>query len=408
MNCYSEHISRLAPDFQRLEFSPQTPVRTSFNQEDFYTDSTAFLQGETNRELFREAHDDIQMFTDTDESCLYPDEYNWMLRQMEKYMPGSETEETRKKLRNVSELANEALYTDGHEPLSPPLKALDMLNIENLLQWKQSQDRKHERFMMQEQILQHRDCKAFLLMNDLKAKTWRASYTDHAMLSVQPKFDSHLRPYKPVVKLAAKRTVKNREKKPDCWHFMRGHCKRGKYCDFNHDRKNAYPDACKVFLGGLPFHTSEESLKQQLLDQGFNVMNQLKIYGGFCPQVCLANIAEARRLITGGSIMIGGTNVDVRSYKAFTKKNQKKLEDVSRRSVFLGGLRKGTTSVMIKKKLESLGFKVMNYPLTKERFSPQVTLESVEQAQRLVKMLKVPINGALVDIRPYTSVGAKD
>jgi len=77
---------------------------------------------------------------------------------------------------------------------------------------------------------------------------------------------------------------------------------------------------------------------------------------------------------------------------------------MSRRSVFLGGLCKGTTTQMIKKELELLGMKIVNYPLIKAGFSPQVTMATTEQAQKLVNMVKVEINGTLVDIRPYTGV----
>jgi len=228
---------------------------------------------------------------------------------------------------------------------------------------------------------------------------------EHMVRQRKQKFNNKLRTCENVVKPAKQRTVKYRGKKPNCWHYTLGHCRRGKYCDFNHNIKNTYPDSCKVFLGGLPFDITAASLKQQLLDQGYNVVNSLKVYRGFCPQVCLATTAEAAKLITVGSIKIGDLNVDVRSYKAFTKKNEKQLQDVCRRSVFLGGLRKGTTTVMIKKELEVLGFKVVNHPRAIKSFSPQVTVATAKQAKRLVKMVKVQINGTHVDIRPYTGTG---
>jgi len=198
------------------------------------------------------------------------------------------------------------------------------------------------------------------------------------------------------------------EKKADCWHFIRGHCKRGKYCDFSHDSRQCYPDSCKVFLGGLPFHITEAALRQKLSEKGFNVVNKPKVFGGFSPQVCLASADEAKRLIKERSIMIEGMDVDIRPYQAFTKKNKDKLLDVSRRSVFLGGLAKGTTTQMIKKELECLGLKIVNYPLVKAGFSPQVTMATAKQAQTLVNMVKVQINGTMVDIRPsrpYTAFG---
>jgi len=49
------------------------------------------------------------------------------------------------------------------------------------------------------------------------------------------------------------RVAKHQEKKiADCWHFIRGYCKRGKWCNFSHDGKLCYPDSCMVFLGNLP------------------------------------------------------------------------------------------------------------------------------------------------------------
>jgi len=409
MNSYPEHISLTIPEYQRLELGTQTAMSARLKWEessyaDYHT-SKVFRQEMTTKELFRKTYEDIQMLKNANDVSFYPNEYDWMLKQMNNYMPRNETEDTLKRF-SFCELADKTSNTQGNNDGTPTNQVLDMLDIDNLLQWKQFQDRKHERFMQQEQVLQDRERETFFLMNNLKKKT--LSYTEHLMPAGKPKFDAKLRPFKTVAKVKGKRAVKNRERKPNCWHFMRGHCKRGKYCDFNHDRKNTYPDSFKVFLGGLPFHISEDSLKQQLLEQGFNVINKPKVYGGFCPQVCFATAEEAKRLITGGSIKIGGSNVDVRSYKAFTRKNQEKLEEVSKRSVFLGGLRKGTTTIMIKKKLESLGFKVLNYPLVKEGFSPQVTMETAEQAQRLVKMSKVQMNGTSVDIRPYTWVGAKD
>jgi len=98
----------------------------------------------------------------------------------------------------------------------------------------------------------------------------------------------------------------------------------------------------------LPFHITEATLCQQLSEQGFTVVNKPKVYGGFSPQICLTSAAEATRLLKEGTIMIGGMCVEVRSYEPFTKKSKEKLIDVGRRSVFLGGLHKGTTTKMIK------------------------------------------------------------
>jgi len=99
--------------------------------------------------------------------------------------------------------------------------------------------------------------------------------------------------------------------------------------------------------------------------------------------------------------------VDVRSYQPFTKKSQEKLEDINSRSVSLGGIRRGTTYRVIKKELLALGLKIVNQPWIKDGFSPRVTLATQEQARKLIKMVKVHINGAFVDIWPEKRVGAQ-
>jgi len=101
--------------------------------------------------------------------------------------------------------------------------------------------------------------------------------------------------------------------------------------------------------------------------------------------------------------MIAGMDVEIRPYQASTKKTKEKFLDVRSRSVFLGGLKNGTTSKMIKKELECLGLKVVNYPLVKAGFCPEVTMVTAKQAQKLVNMVKVQINGTMVDIRPSRS-----
>jgi len=187
-----------------------------------------------------------------------------------------------------------------------------------------------------------------------------------------------------------------------CRHFLKGHCKRGKACDFLHDSSIFCPDLQKVFLGGLPAHITETSLKHKLAEQGYQVINRPKVLRGFTPQVCLGSVSEAQQLIEKGKINIDGSLVDVRPYEAFAKDNlEKKLPDDIKRSVFLGGLVTGTTGQKIKDDLEKMDVKVVNHPIIKTGFSPMVTVSTVQQAQLLVKLKKVLINEALVDVRPY-------
>merc|ERR1719510_1049416 len=82
-----------------------------------------------------------------------------------------------------------------------------------------------------------------------------------------------------------------------CRHFLKGHCNRGKTCDFLHDPSIFCPSSQKVFLGGLPAHITEATLRQKLLQQGYKVINKPKVLRGFTPQVCLASVEEAQKLI---------------------------------------------------------------------------------------------------------------
>jgi len=189
-----------------------------------------------------------------------------------------------------------------------------------------------------------------------------------------------------------------------CRHFLKGFCKRGNTCDFLHDSSIFCPDLQKVFLGGLPSHITESSLRQKMAEQGFNVINKPKVLRGFTPQVCLGSVEEAQLLIKKGKLVIDGAQVDVRPYEAFVKDTpEKKLPDDTKRSVFLGGLPIGTTGKDIKEELKKLDVKVVNHPLIKTGFTPQVMLGNAEQAEKLVNLKKVRIKNTLVDVRSYVN-----
>lgn len=189
-----------------------------------------------------------------------------------------------------------------------------------------------------------------------------------------------------------------------CRHFLKGWCKRGKACDFLHDSSIFCPDLQKVFLGGLPSYITESNLRQKMAEQGYNVINKPKVLRGFTPQVCLGSVEEAQRLIKQGKIMIDDSQVDVRPYEEFVKDTpDKKLPDDIKRSVFLGGLPNGTTGKDIREELEKLDVKVVNHPLIKAGFTPQVILGNAQQAEKLVNLKKVRIRNTLVDIRPYVN-----
>jgi len=190
-----------------------------------------------------------------------------------------------------------------------------------------------------------------------------------------------------------------------CRHYLKGHCKRGNDCDFLHDASIFCDDQQKVFLGGLPAHITQSTLRERMAEQGFEIINSPKVFRGFTPQVCLGSVEQAQRLVTRGRISIDGTDVDVRPYRpqySATQDKKQFSDDVSC-SVFLGGIPSGTTRYMIKDALEKLGMKVVNNPLVKLGFSPQVKLGTPEEAQKLVQMKQVLINNTLVDVRPYVN-----
>jgi len=411
MNTYLGRNASVTPKFERRGSDTPSYMWESLNrEEDLYDDSYKnqfYNLGAREEEVFRKTCEKFSQPGDENDVDFYHDEFTWLIMQMEKHLPGKETEHALQKLLHISELADEALYEPDETYAvlgSSYSETPSMINITDLLNWKQRQDRNRLSFMMQEQAIHERN-QELVLMDRMRRMS---KGIDQSGLATPEMKKLELDEYKTEPKPTEREEKTKEEKKPDCWHFLRGHCKRGKYCDFSHDSRHGYPDSHKVFLGGLPFHITEAALRETLLEKGFNVVNKPKVYGGFSPQVCLASADEAKRLINERTIKIGGMHVDIRPYQAFTKKNQEKLLDVSRRSVFLGGLRKGTTTQMIKKELESLGLKIVNYPLVKAGFSPQVTLATAKQALKLVNMAKVPINGTMVDIRPsrpYTAFG---
>jgi len=183
-----------------------------------------------------------------------------------------------------------------------------------------------------------------------------------------------------------------------CRHFLKGQCVRGKTCGFIHDQSIFCTDTQKVFLGGVPQHFTPTSLRQKLSDLGYTVLNKPRVLPGFSPEVCLGSVQEAQILIAKGSIMIDGVRIVVRPFK------DQSLNGGIRHSVFLGGLANGTTAEMIKQELAKLDVQVVNHPVVKAGFSPQVTLQSAEETQKLVQLSKVRINGVFVNVRPYANV----
>lgn len=160
----------------------------------------------------------------------------------------------------------------------------------------------------------------------------------------------------------------------------------------------------KIFLGGLPLGMTERGLRQELAAQGYKVLKRPKIIRGFAPQVLMRSVDEAKALVEKGVITINGSEVQVRPFNSFMKQSKsKKIPNVEKRSIFLGGLPSGTTSRDIKEVFLKMDIKVVNYPVVKFGYSRQVILESFAQAKTLINMGRVLINGTLVDVRPFVN-----
>jgi len=174
------------------------------------------------------------------------------------------------------------------------------------------------------------------------------------------------------------------------------------------DTGNQNPDSDveqRIFLGGLPLGMTERGLRQELAAQGYKILKRPKIIRGFAPQVLMRSVDEAKELVEKGVIIINGAEVQVRPFNSFMKQSKsKKIPNVGKRSIFLGGLPSGTTSKDIKLALMKMDIKVVNYPVVKFGYSRQVILETVQQARNLIDMRKVFINGAFVDVRPFINL----
>jgi len=166
--------------------------------------------------------------------------------------------------------------------------------------------------------------------------------------------------------------------------------------------KSTDNDAQRVFLGGLPIGITERKLRQHLAKLGYKVLKRPKILHGFAPEVWMKTVAQAKDLIDKGVIMIEGLEVEVRPYKSLTQLSElRKLPNVGRRSVFIGGLPAGTTTKDLQNVLVEMGMKVINYPVIKRGFARQVILDTIAHAKSLIEMKKIRINGAYGDIRPF-------
>jgi len=167
-------------------------------------------------------------------------------------------------------------------------------------------------------------------------------------------------------------------------------------------------DQQRVFLGGLPVGMTERMLRQRLAALGYKVLKRPKILHGFAPEVWLKTVDQAKDLIEKGTIIIDGMKVEVRPYNSLTKLSElKKLPNVGKRSVFIGGLSRGTTTKNLQDVLLDMGMKVINYPVIKHGFARQIILGTISQAKILIKMKKIQVNETFVDVRPFVNTKRK-
>jgi len=168
--------------------------------------------------------------------------------------------------------------------------------------------------------------------------------------------------------------------------------------------KSTNDDEQRVFLGGLPIGMTERMLRQHLAAEGYKVLKRPKILDGFAPEVLMKTVDQAKDLIERGVIIIDAHEVEVRPYNSLTKLSKvKKLPNVGKRSVFIGGLSAGTTTKNLLDVLSELGLKVINYPVVKHGFARQVILETISQAKTIVKMRQIMVNGEFAEVRPFVN-----
>jgi len=358
---------------------------------------------------------------------FYEDEYKKMVSRMDRIMSTKDrsTDEPLEELVKLLELADDFSYADHPNRIpKSQSKRKAVASISSLLEWKRNQDEKHQIFMTMVKTLEEIDEKCYrrkMLQSKLHRRG-KPSEGDSSMESMpvgdfmrssKPEEDFRIRSLQEDVctpvqcdrdKSASTPKVPKstkKEKLAACRHFAKGWCREGDACSFQHSVKDSYPESIKVFLGGLPHSMTSSKLVEELGKQGYELVNEPKIFRRFSPQVCLATSAGAMEILKEGKITICGFKVDVRPFKEVTKKEQNRQLETNKRSVFLGGLPSPFTYQLLKASIESLGMKMTNRPKIKAGFIPKVTLASDQQAQDLVARGTIVINGSAVNVRPY-------
>jgi len=337
-------------------------------------------------------------------TSFYEDEYKKMVLEMDKLEPmhDEKTDHPFDELLQLAVLADDGF--ENNDQVTPPITPVrskrrsPRVSINSLLEWKRYQDEKHELFMSVIRKLEKQDKERFRY----RQLHWKKPIGN--TIESRFTFDGTEECKLPEVveTKSKKKPVHDKyDEKLICRHFAEGYCRRGETCDFQHNTLSSHPDSQKVFLGGLSHSITSQQLVQELKKKGYKVINKPKIFRRFSPQVCLGSVEEAQKMLQRGTITIGGCTVDVRPYKAFTKKLLDRQLDINERSVFLGGLPFTITVRILKTEIEKLGMKVTNHPLIKVGFIPKVTLATVNQAKQLISQGVIKLNGANVNVRPY-------
>jgi len=284
---------------------------------------------------------------------FYEDEFRKMVLEMDK----EELPQDEKMVDHFDELLQLSVIADegfqNSELRLPPVTPVwnkpkpSRLSINSLLGWKRDQDEKHELVVAVVKKLEHQDMELFRsrqrhrknsIVHVISARFGNectGGYNFQQCVRINSKNVKRKRKIKHVHYEIGQ--VKD-DKKFLCRHFAKGHCRRGENCDFQHDIVNSNPDTQKVFLGGLPQSITSLKLISELKRKGYKVINKPRVLRRYSPQVCLGSVEEARLMLHKGTIIIDGCTVDVRPYKASTQKEIDRQIDISKRSVFLGGL----------------------------------------------------------------------
>jgi len=330
------------------------------------------------------------------QSDFYEKEYNRLVSKMckEEVVRGDKTVKPFQKLLRLSVLVDKHVFAGKEWKLQRPSR----VNIKSLLERKHYQDKKHDLFMSGVRMLEQKD----LERTRYNYTHWRkpAKNAMEARLGIENLLGCSLQKEKQT----AQTTVRDDGQLKDkiAWnHFTKGYCKLGEACKFRHSLENAHPDSQKLFLGGLPKNLMPETLVFELREKGYNIINNPKVFRGFCPEVCLGSTEDAQRLLREGKISILGCSVDVRTFIASTQNEMNCEQNVNDRSVFLGGVPLSITVLHLKAELEKMGIKVTNYPQRKSGFIPKLTLATAHQAKQLIAKGVIDLHGVAINVRPY-------